>query len=154
MRTMAEVSKSRGWWIAGGAIALVVALVIVALARDPVQLDPSTPEGTVQAYVQAIADKDYETAFELLDPDESEGCEPLDLAFFGREEPFTVTLGETDISNATAFVEVTISYGPNPGPFDAGQGGHEELFVLERSDGQWLITNEPWPYFKWKCREG
>ena len=133
---------------------LVVALVIVALARDPVQLDPSTPEGTVQAYVQAIADKDYETAFELLHPDEREGCRPADLAHFGRDDPFTVTLGDTDVSNGTAFVEVTISQGPSPGPFDSGRGGHEELFTLEKSDGQWLITGEPWPYYGFGCEEG
>ena len=140
--------------MAAGAVLLVAALVIVALARDPVKLDPSTPEGTVQAYVQAIADKDYETAFKLLHPDESEGCRPADLAHFGRNDPFTVTLGDTDISNGTAFVEVTISQGQSPGPFDPGRGGYEELFVLERSDGQWLITDEPWPYFNWRCVEG
>ena len=151
---MSKAGKSRGWWMAGGAVLFVIALVVVALARDPIQLDPSTPEGTVQVYVQAIADKDYDTAYELLHPEAREGCLPADLAFFGRDDIFTMTLGETSVSSGKAFVEVTINQGPSPGPFDPGRGGYEQLFTLEKSDDQWLITDEPWPYFTWRCEEG
>lgn len=150
---MSEPSASRVWWIAGGSAALVVVLVIVALARDPVKLDASTPGGAVQVYLQAIADEDYEMALEMIHPDSREGCLPADLAFTHRADPFSATLGDTDISDRSAFVEVTITYAGSPGPFDPGQGGFNQLFTLEEFDGQWLITGEPWPYFMWRCDE-
>ena len=63
----------RGWLVPVGAAVLIVALVAVALVREPAQLDPNTPEGTVQVYLQAISDGDYEGAFAVLDPDFYEG---------------------------------------------------------------------------------
>jgi hypothetical protein len=148
---VSEAGGTRGWWIAGGGGLLIAILVIVALTRDPVELDPSTPEGSVQVYLQAIADEDYGTAFALIDPDSHEDCKSGDLAFASPRDPFTATLGTADVSNGTAYVEVTISQNPSPGPFDPGSGGYGEVFTLEQSDGQWLITGEPWPYFRWRC---
>ncbi len=150
---MSEASAARSWWIAGGSALLVVVLVIVALARDPVKLDASTPAGSVQIYLQAIADREYEKALEMIHPDSREGCLPADLAFTGPTDPFSATLGDTDISDGSAFVEVTISHDASPGPFDPGRGGFDQLFTLEGFHGQWLITGEPWPYFKWRCEE-
>ncbi|TDI55747.1 MAG: hypothetical protein E2O96_04660, partial [Acidobacteria bacterium] len=70
---MSDGEKARWLWPLGIGLT-VVALAIVALVREPVQLDPSTPEGTVQEYLQAISDEDYNKAFELLDPEGFEGC--------------------------------------------------------------------------------
>ncbi|MCH8982469.1 MAG: hypothetical protein IH943_00030 [Acidobacteria bacterium] len=150
---MSEGAGIRTWWIAGSAAAVVLVLVAVALNRDPVQLDPSSPEGTVQLYLQAISDGDYKEAFSLLHPDDSEGCDAADLAVAAQTDPFTATLGAAEIVDDIAFVDVSINEGSSPGPFDAGGGGYSELFVLEEVEGQWLITGEPWPYFKWRCEE-
>ena len=59
----------RGWLVPVGAAVLIVSLVAVALVREPAQLDPNTPEGTVQVYLQALSDGDYEGAFAVLDPE-------------------------------------------------------------------------------------
>ena len=65
----------RGWLVPVGAAVLIVSLVAVALVREPAQLDPNTPEGTVQVYLQALSDGDYEGAFAVLDPEFYEGCD-------------------------------------------------------------------------------
>ena len=89
---MSDGNRARWLWPLGIGLG-VVALVIVALARQPVQLDPSTAEGTVQAYLQAISDEDYNKAFEALDPEGFEGCSTSDLARNAPREAFTATLG-------------------------------------------------------------
>lgn len=131
----------------------VVALVVVALVREPVQLDPATPEGTVQEYLQAISDEDYEAAFELLDPDSFEGCDPLDIQRAGWPDTFTATLpGEqSDHTGERTFVDVTLRFGSG-GVLGTGWESRE-TFVLVASDGLWWIAEDPWPYFRWACTE-
>lgn len=149
---MSEQSSTRIWLLAGGALLVVVALVVVALARGPVELDPTTPEGTVQAYLQAISDKDYETALAMVDPD-AENCTPGDIAYAAPQDPFSATLLETTVSGDTAIVEVSIRFGSSPGPFEPGDRGFGEVFHLEDRDGVWVIVGTPWPYFEWRCEE-
>jgi len=130
----------------------VIALVLVALAREPVQLDPTTPAGTVQAYLQAISDGDYETALEALDPQSFEGCTAADIRRTVWQDSFTATLpNDVDDSGERVVVEVTMRFG-GQGVFDRGWESRE-LFVLTQHDGAWLITEDPWPYFGWDCRD-
>jgi hypothetical protein len=148
---MIQTDSQRSWWIAAGALLVVVGLVVVALVRDPVALDPSTPEGTVQTYLQAVSDQDYETAISMIEPGSYQGCDVTDLAYVSPQEPFTATLGKTTVTSDTAFVSVTIVQGVGPGPFDPGRSGYPENFTLRRSEGTWLIVGEVWPYFGWRC---
>ncbi len=148
---MSEGANSRSWWLFGGAALGIGALLIIALAREPVVLDPNTPEGTVQNYLQAISDGDYAGAFNLIDPDLTEGCRATDLATSAPRNPFSATLGETETTGNTAFVTVTIRQGASPGPFDPAIGGYPEFFDLENKTGVWLISGRPWPYFEWMC---
>lgn len=130
----------------------MVVLVVVALIRDPVQLDPETPSGTVQEYLQAISDDDFEAAFELLHPDEFEDCVPSDIQRHVTEEPFTASLESTvepTEDQETAIVNVRIRFGTG-GPFGSGWESFES-FELVSEDGLWLITGEPWPYFSFEC---
>lgn len=150
---MSDAASPRTWLIAGGAVVIIGALIAIALAREPVALDPGTPEGTVQNYLQAISDEDYIGAFNLLHPDWTKGCTAADLAAAAPTDPFSATLGNTEETGTTAFVRVTIRQGaPGPGPFESGFGSFEEFFELENEIGQWLITGYPWPYFDWRCQ--
>lgn len=147
-------SKRPAWLLPAGIGLLIIVLVVVALVRDPVQLDPETPEGTVQEYLQAISDDDYERAFELLRPDDFEGCVPSDMRRFVSNEPFTATLdpdGGTMTAEDRAMVNVRIRFGTD-GPFGSGWETFES-FELVSEDGFWWITGEPWPHFFWECRE-
>ena len=138
-------------WVMPGVIAgLVVVLVVVALVREPAEFDAGTPEGVVQRYLQAINDKEYDSAFEYLDPDFYENCDPADLARHTGAEPFGATLGESTQTNDDAFVEVSMQFGAGEGPFGSGWTTYES-FHLIGSNGSWLITGEVWPYFSWDC---
>lgn len=133
----------------------VIALVIVALVREPIQLDPTTPEGTVQEYLQAISDGDFEAALEALDPESFENCTAADLQRSVWQEDFTASLPSEpgDPSGGRAFVEVTMRFGSG-GPVLGGGWDTQETFVLVEHDGFWWITEDPWPYFGFECRDG
>src|SRR5690606_28694876 len=67
--------------ILGLIAALVVVAVVVVFTRGaPEQLDPATPEGTVQQYVTAVIDGDHAAAAELLAPAWLNECDPLTYA--------------------------------------------------------------------------
>ncbi|HEX6299593.1 MAG TPA: hypothetical protein VF148_03920 [Acidimicrobiia bacterium] len=146
-------SRYRTLLLGLGALTLVAILVGVALLREPVTLDPSTPEGTVQAYLQALADAEYETAWNLIDPESKEHCVVSDLALTVSDRSFAAVIGDATINDGTAVVPVTMSDPSTPGPFDPGQNGFETVFALVTSDGGWMITDDPWPYFEWRCDE-
>ena len=140
----------RRWLIPGLIAGCVLVLVIIALARDPVQYDASTPEGVVQRYLQAVSDEDYETAFIYLDPDFYAECNPSDLATHSPE-PFGASLGETfTTGSADAVVEVTLRFGAGEGPFGSSWTTYES-FHLVGSNDSWWITDDAWPYFSWDC---
>jgi hypothetical protein len=142
------------WLLPTGIGLLVLVLVVVALLREPVQLDPGTPDGTVQEYLQAISDDDFETAFELLHPDEFDGCVPSDIQRHLGDQPFTASL-ESDVEpmddRDLTIVNVRIRFGTE-GPFGSGWETFES-FELVSEDGMWWITGEPWPHFFFACRE-
>lgn len=153
---MTEAGGRPQWLVPAGIGLLIVILAVVALARDPVQLDPSSPEGTVQTYLQAIGDEDYQRAMETLDPDEFEGCVPADIARFAPDEPFTATLDEEPVTresdrDETVIVSVHMRFGTE------GLLGNSwetwETFTLVDDGGSWLITEDPWPHFTWDCTE-
>lgn len=162
---MRDGNRARWLWPLGIGLA-VGALVIVALVREPVQLDPETPEGTVQEYLQAISDKDYDKAFAVLEPEEFEGCDAGDLARNAPRDPFTATLGVS--GDREAFrkldeegsppsedhiaIDVTLRFGS--GGLLGGSWDQYEIFFLTSSDGFWWITDDPWPWFKWDCKRG
>lgn len=147
-------TKRPVWLLPAGIGLIVIALVVVALVRKPVQLDPDTPEGTVQEYLQAISDEDYEGAFEMLAAEEFDGCVPSDIARYLPSEPFTAGLEPGDATppdDQAAFVNVRIRFGSG-GMFGSGWDTWES-FQLVSSDGFWWITGDPWPHFVWECTQ-
>lgn len=161
----------RSWLLPTGLLALVVVLVVIALSRGPVTLDPDTPEGTVQEYLQAIRDQRWEDAVAVIHPDWLGSCEATDLEQFADPD-FTATLGtgngfggvveqnftaegrgsgEEPLPEPTETVEVTISHNSGPG---LGSSWDEYVaFGLIEDDDFWWLGNDPWPYFIWSCRE-
>ena len=59
---MEEDRKLPAWVLPGLGVLAVIALVAAGLLRETPDLDPSTPEGTVQAYLEAVFAGDTEAA--------------------------------------------------------------------------------------------
>lgn len=149
---MSEGSRGR-WWLGVGGVGLVLTLVFIALAREPVELDSTTPEGVVQRYLQAISDDDCATAFDYLDPGYYDGCDTIALARSAPSEPFTASIDDDNASaSGHPFVSVTLRFGTGDGLFGSGWTTYEQ-FEMVNINGAWLITGEAWPYFNWDCRE-
>lgn len=168
---MSERETWARWGIPVGIAAAVSLLVVVALIRDPVQLDPDSPEGRTQEYLQAISDERWEDVLAVLDPDRFAECSPSDIASNAPGQPFTASLQEGDAVEGGRFeevpsddgptasttppdeeriVEVTLRFG-DTGPLGSGWTTHE-VFEVVSKDGFWWISGDPWPYFAWRCR--
>lgn len=162
-------TETRGWksWLLpAGLVIGVAALVTIALARGPAELNPDSPEGTVQEYLVAVDEERWEDALEVIQPQWRGTCEADDLAAFDPGD-FTAELGHQDelggmmggsgevfvgedLPSADTSVEVTIQRG-SVGPL--GSGWSEwVVFELVDEDDFWWITGDPWPYFIWNCQ--
>lgn len=136
----------RSWAFPLVVLLVVAALTVVALLREPVTLDPSTPEGTVQIYLQALADNDFEAALDQTTDDIQQECSAQDISDNFYYDSFTATLGETRELGTVTVVEVAINQS------DAGfADGYFEQMELTDEGGSWAITGDPWPYFTYNC---
>lgn len=148
---MAEADHRRNWLFPIAVGAALVVLTVVALLREPVELDAGSPEGTVQAYLQAIADEDYERAHAQLSASLMEDCTVADIAAAGPYEGFTATLGDVEEAGSATLVSVSIRTNGDPGFGSTGYAFDPGPFSLEQESGRWAITVVTWPYFIYAC---
>lgn len=124
---------------------LVVIALVVVLVRSGVResLDPSTPEGVVQRYAQAVLDGDDEAAGEYVaSTGSSEECD-----YYERGDlNLRLTFQETDISgsHATVRVSMTQSYGGDL--FSNYDYSWDADFTLVKSGDSWLIEETPYEF--------
>jgi hypothetical protein len=164
-------AKMPGWVVPLGLIVLVGGLVAIALSRGPVELDPDSPEGTVQEYLVAISEERWDDAIEVVHEDWRGGCEGSDLAALpqgdfsaelgteGQGEFFVdrgvaVAPGEPQapatIPDDAAQVEVTINHS-NDGALGSSWSEYV-VFELSNDGDFWWLVGDPWPYFTWACQ--
>lgn len=140
----AEPRRDRTLFVILAVIAalVIVALIVVFSRGEPAPLDPSTPEGVVQAYSAAVIDGDEAEAKGHLVPEIGDDCVRIETA---PVDGMRVTLVSTTERNDTADVEVLISWSYEEGPL--GGSGVEERggFDLVRDGDGWLIESAPWP---------
>lgn len=127
--------------VVGGLV--LVALVVIVFMREPVQLGLDTPEGTVQAWLQALADGDDRGDLVALD----EACD--DLGGIGPEvgEGVRAAVLDSRVDGDRATVDLTITEDFGGGLFDDGYT-HEERYELRRDRDGWVITGFEWPYHR------
>lgn len=144
-----EGSHQRKWVFPVVAGAILLVLTLIALFREPVVLDSASPEGTVQAFLQAIADHDFEGAHDQLSPGLQEECSTADIASAGPYESFTATLGDVEEFGDETIVHVSLRLGDGSSLdgyiFDPGP------YRLQQDSGLWGITEIAWPHFYFEC---
>ncbi len=138
MTTKSEI----GWWVAGAGLVALVVVAAVLAGRPPRTYDLSAPEGTVQAFLQAILDDDTAAARRLLAPDVDERC--VDGA--PGDESVRITLVSVTATDDTATVEVRVVRSGGEPPFGAYEYTQDATYRLERTDDGWLITSADWPF--------
>ena len=163
--------RAPGWLLPVALGLVLVALVTIALTRGPVDLDPDTPEGTVQEYLLAISDEQWDDAVAVIHDDWRGTCDGFDLQSFAPGD-FSAELGssggfggselreefgaigepgsaEATIPENATRVEVTINH-QNDGGFS--NTWHENVTFELSFDGDfWWIVGDPWPYFIFSC---
>lgn len=130
-----------------GLIAVVVVVVAVALVaiftRDGDSVYPAdSPEGVVQRYAQAVVDGDSAAALAHLVPESAEECERWDTG----AADYRITLLRSTERDTTARVEVIVSEVVGGGPFGPDEYQNQEVFGLERVDGDWKLVTTPWQF--------
>lgn len=126
---------------------LVVAAIVIAF-REPAQLEPGSPEAVTQQYLEALLAEDATAAHDMLAPELQQRCDVRDLADrYYRSEGERITLEDsrTDGNFAVVELEFTATYSNDAFNFD--QYSYVERFDLELIEGQWRISEPPWPFY-------
>jgi hypothetical protein len=148
MIAMEEERRLPGWVFPVAGVVAVVALVVIGLNREPTNLDPDTPEGTVQIYLDALGRGDFDTASTLW---ASTGCVPASKIPTTGVQDVSAALVSVDRNDIQATVAVTITES-SADPL-AGLYEHDEWFTLINEDGDWKIQQPSWPYWDQICEE-
>ena len=142
------------WLIGGGAILgiLIVASIVVAVLQKEAEFAPGLPEAAVQAYLRALDEDDFQTAYDLLSSELQSRCSIEDM-FGGNRSGWwrlhgrRITLEDTRAFDETTFVTVKIARSSGGGLFGPSEYSFEESFALRQFDGHWKFSQNPWPGF-------
>ena len=139
-------SRLVGWILGAALVVLVAAGAAMGILRDPLLLDPQTPEGTVQAYVQAVLDGEWSDARSHLTEDLGAECTAINFRHSWVPDSLTATLDDVRIDDDEAEVLVRLRTPAEPDPF-GGRYETTETFDLLREGTTWRITGQPWPVY-------
>ena len=141
-------------WLIGGAAFLAVLLIaslVVALTESEDTLSGDTAEGAVQRYLMAVQDEDFLAAHGLLSKELREEC--TIEAFAGGAfrdgkglAESRVTLEDKKDLNGSALVVARVTQIRGSSPFGTSESSFEQRFTLAQEDGEWRLTQYPWPY--------
>jgi hypothetical protein len=145
---MDEGPRLPGWVLPAAGVITVVVLVVIGLNREPEELDPDTPEGTVQAYIAALTSGEFDAAASNWS---DRGCVPESLEPTGGAPDIAATLVRVERGDDQATVVIGIidnTADPVNGIYE-----YQEWFNLAREDGSWKILQPSWPYYDQICEE-
>lgn len=149
---MSWMQSASSRWLAGiglfAAVLIIVSVLISVLANDTDLLPADTPEGAVQRYLQALASDDVPEAYEFVSADLKDRCTLehfLQTTRYERGRNFSAALSQTTDLGGRMVVSVEITEQGNDGPFGGGQYGFETSFTVTLEEGDWRITEPPWP---------
>ena len=139
--------------IIGALVAVLIGVAVVLALRPPPEFSPSAPEGTAQAYFQAVLDGDEDLASTYLVQAQRDLC---DTGVMRHQIPndVRVVIIRTEIDGVDAEIEVEITETYGEGPFGGGSYTFDEILVMERHEDRWLIAETPWPIDIYCLEEG
>ena len=127
------------------ALAVAVAAIVTSMRPTP-QLDPNTPEGTVQAFFEAVEAKNWEGLRTFLSAPLQEDCEATELAQF-RDDIDRAVIARVDSTGADTIVEVRVSRVVVDDPLNPYTYDDTFQFVLTQEDGRLVVSVLPWQFF-------
>ena len=136
--------------LVGIGVLVVIALAVFFLRRgSQTYIGEDVPEGVVHNYVLAVLSDDYEKAYSYLaDLENKPTYEQFRDAFVtGVVNPnnAAVDIGNSEISDDTASVEVALIYNPSD-PFSTGYRDVQRA-ILVQQNGAWKLSSMPGYYF-------
>jgi hypothetical protein len=151
------MNSSNKWLIifAGliGALALIaVVLVLFTQGKNVALLPADTPQGTVQRYLIALEDDDYQQAYTYLSPNMPQMTPYSDWLTQNQNRPtvqtgWGATLGKTVQNGGYATVEVMIETSYPGGMMSSSQSNLPVTFDLTETGSTWLITSPTYIYW-------
>ncbi len=144
------MAPSTRWLAAVAAVTgvLVAVSLVVGLAWDrEADLDAGTPEGTVQAYLRAVADRDASAALGFYAPALRDRCELSYVrdSLRWRTNDFRATLAHVNQQGEATEVTITITEVYGSGPLGRNESTFDQVFLLEQVDSEWRFVEPPWP---------
>jgi hypothetical protein len=141
-------TTSRAGLRLGVVVGLIVAVLVVAAAvvnatRPVAQFSRDTPEGTVQAFLLALNDENYEAAHALLSEELREECSPADLVR-DRTEATRIVVGDVIEAGETVIVDLDVTVTEASGGFEPYRYETEMRFTLVREGGSLFIEELPY----------
>lgn len=132
------------FYVGLGLLAVLVVASIVVATRPTETIDPNTPAGVVQRYVQYVMEGDHDLAAELLADDTMCDAGDLDRAYI--DQGARIDLLESVVDGERARVRIQIS--APTGDLVENTWTDERTIRLVKADGQWRITGIPWPLYE------
>jgi hypothetical protein len=136
--------------LVGIAVLVVVALAVFFIRKDTqTYVAEDVPAGVVHNYVLAVLNGEYEKAYGYLaDLENKPTYEQFRDAFIkGMVNPnnSAVDVGESDVNDDTASVEVALIYNPSD-PFSTGYRDVQRA-ILVKQGGAWKLSAMPGYYY-------
>lgn len=125
-------------------IITVIGLIAAVRADNATrQLDKSTPEGTVQAYLTSVVTGDYESAIKHISPASSCTVTDLDNSYFAKDVRISLVDSHTTSSGGVVKINVEV---PSGGPIGSYYSEEHTIRLVKGNQG-WRITGIPWPMY-------
>jgi hypothetical protein len=136
-----------------GTLALIaVVLVLVTGGKNVTLLAADTPQGTVQRYLIALEDGDYQRSYNYLSPNLPGTMSYDDWLSQNTNRPasqtgWRATLGKTVQNGNYATVEVMIETSYPGGMMSTSQSNLPVTFDLTETGDSWFITSPTYIYW-------
>ena len=127
------------------AVAVGVAAIATSLRPDP-QLDPDTPEGTVQAFFQAIESDDWDGLRALLATPLQAKCDAVELAEF-RDDVDRAVITTVEQVGSETLVEVSASRVVVDDPLNPYSYEDTFRFLVAQEGDRLAISELPGPFY-------